>query len=83
MQETLGLGNHGTAAIYAGQMELRHHLQEQKGVAARAAANVYRDATLVFGKQVSDVLDWLVIGRTDIIILVCYLREMLIHASHV
>ena len=47
-------------------MKLRNHLQEQKGVAARAAANIYCDAALVFGKKVSDVLNWLVVSRTDI-----------------
>ena len=63
-------------------MELRHHLQEEEGVPARTAANVYGDATLILGKQVSDVLDRFVIGRTDVVVLVCYLREMLVNVFH-
>ena len=63
-------------------MELRHHSQEEEGVAARTAADVYGDATLIVGKQVSDVLDRFLIGRANIIVLVCYHREMLVHVLH-
>src|SRR5215470_5993039 len=62
-QETRRLGNHVAASIEAGQMELRHHLQEEEGVPTRTATNVYGDATRALGKQVSDVLDRLVIGH--------------------
>ncbi len=64
-------------------MEPRNRLQQKKGVPARTAPNVYSDTTLVFGKQISDVLDRFAIGRTDIVVLICYPREMLVHIVHV
>ena len=81
-QETCGLGDHVAAPIEAGQMELRHHLQEEEGVPARTAPNVYGNATLILGKQVSDVLDRFLISCTDVIVLIRYHGEMFIHGFH-
>jgi hypothetical protein len=64
-------------------MKLRNHLQEQKGVAAWAAANVYGEATLVIAKQISDVFDWFVIGSADSIVFARKPREMILHSLHV
>lgn len=82
-QETRSFGDHVTVPIEAGQMELRHYPQEEKGIPARTATNVHGVATIVFREQISYVCNWFAVGTTDVVVLLCYFREMLVHIIHV